>query len=362
MANKKLIIYSALAVGLVILALIAVGIDNYRKNNRRNSDKIGEHLLDFGVLSKVDKIKIGKSDYNVVLVKDKNQVWHLKDQSGYPVDAKKIADFFDSLLKTTIYDKTSKGDQTDSDFGLDIPTKVSMYSGEKSVLNLALGHNHTSGGKYAKLPDLEKDSIFLLSEQLIPNTDEDSWELKSLAKIDKNDVKSIEFFGHKTKPFLSVKREKKDDKFTLTKPLKTKQIKEGEINAIAGALSNLSYKKRVDNSNEEAKTAMLHPLKITYHLFDGRSYDILIGKLQIENKKKYFIKVMGKKGDQGLDTATEASLKQLNSIMNKWSFEAYEYLVNKINKSKKDLLEKKKKKETKKASVKKTETKAKPKK
>lgn len=280
MDNKKLWI------GTVVLAAAAAATLLIDKSGAPERDaRSGKTVIDGLDLAAVDKVSLKKDDRALVIVRAPDKTWHLENDKGFPADAARLARLFDDLGRARVESVVTTKKEALATFGLDKPAVVTFGAGGKDALVLALGDARAKGGQYVAFGGEAK--AYLVGQNLAAAPDADAWEHKQLLALDKGAVKAIAFTPVTGKP-VTLSREKKEDK------LKAEGLaaNESEDPSVAGAeafAQNVTFSKRYDKSNEQAKSALASPAKALITTFDGKAYQFQVGSVG----EKHFLVVGG---------------------------------------------------------------------
>ena len=155
----------------------------------------------------------------------------------------------------------------------------------KPVMGILLGKTRIKG-KEKKMPDgqyvmLSKDPEIYLIDTILTSfeTGPSAWLEKSPVKVDTKEIQSISCMGPGGKPVrYRFERAGKDKDFELIDPSTNQKIKKSSLNRLSKALSSLQIE---DVANPSAPPQSIEekasPL-LKYHLFNGLTYNIYIGK------------------------------------------------------------------------------------
>jgi hypothetical protein len=330
MKNQK----SLIIVGLLVVGAVAVLIFD-QGGNAPVHPKIGQPLVLLETLPQVKEFAVIKGDRRLSLAKNETGMWSVDDGAlKLPADGKKVANALDQVGKLKIQRLVSK--TPDSEQGIETGTKLVLGSDEATAV--VLGDRRTGGGQYIQLAGGQE--VFLTNEAADISVDLEQWELKTLLDVKREEIKSAEFSSAKKGQALTLlSREKAEDKLAVQALGKAEKTRESALGAIEKALEALSFSRRVDPSNEEAKTALANGQRTRFTLFDGRTYEITVGKVGKDGAEKYFVAIRGERNNATLDAQKSADLDQLNDLMSKWSYEFSSYNAKRLIKERADLVE-----------------------
>ncbi len=322
MINRKLGIMIAL---LVAGAAVVLVVDHQEQKASRHADsRVGQPLLASAALAGVDQVEIKKTAGTATLVRDGEGVWHLGGSAGFPVDASKVLKLLDDLGRTAYQMVAGTGQEHMGEFGLTAPTSVTLKEKGQERLALNLGDNRKGGGQFAATGGEYK--VYLINPPVSVSADADAWEMKTLVNLDKDLIKAVAYApapGLNKQP-VTLAREKKED------PLKVQALPATEkespmVRGAEGQFANLSYTKRYDPSNEQAKAAMAAPSQVTATLFDGRVYTFKVGSVG-DKTKTYFLQIHGEAGPNTDDKGKKA-VQAVNALMTAQAFSVPEWVA-----------------------------------
>lgn len=327
MRNKGLLI-TTVCLGIGAGAVVLLD----RQKAKEKDARLGQVLLTPEAGANADLIEITKGDKVVKLVRDAGNVWHLGEASGFPADAQKVVRLIDDLGRARYSVLASSKAEKLGEFGLTSPTKLSITAKGGKSLDVSLGDNRTAGGIY--VAPAGEGKAYVVDPAIVASSDVEHWELKVLVDVKKEHVKSVAFFHDDGAAPVTVERAKPEE------PLKVVGLKEPQKDKPAVAqldtlLQSVSFSKRLDPSNEEAKGALAKPSKAFVTLFDGRTYEVQVGSVG----SKWFIKILADKHGAQLDAAAAAELERLQQLMAASAFELPAYVAQKFVKKSEDLVE-----------------------
>ncbi len=339
MENKKSL-YLALSLGVLALGIFI--FDQVKES--RSKVKLPDLVIEEGKISEINKMVISNNGNTIELHRKENGFWTVSHQQNeFPGDGQKIGKFLDSLSKIKPESLVASNPSDLGIYGLsDKEKKIDLLVNEKNIVTLKIGDQRKGGGIFFKFNN--NNEVYLTKESFSVETDSDSWDLKTLANIKKENIKEVSFYRYKSsKPEVVLKREKAEDKLKLVGVDETKEsIKESSITESETLLENLSYNKKFDLSNVELQTAMGKPDRVEMVLFDGRIFNLEVGKMGEKDKEKYFLKLNVAGDLSKLDPLLKESSEILNSMMQKNGFEVSSWVGKKFIKSKDAFKEKKK--------------------
>jgi len=326
--NRNLLI----VIGLVAVAAIVVMVDGNK--NPAKHESVGQSVVTSGKFETISSITLTKGEKKIEIQKAENGFWSVKEgEVSFPADGRKISSMMDQLAKSKIERVVSKDPA--AAVGMETPLDVQFMQGSTSF-NIVLGERRQGGGQYLKLGGPE---VFLISEAIEVAPDSETWELKTLVDLKQDAIKSVEVAAKRGAAPIVMTREKAEDKLVVANLAKNEKMRESNVEQLERGLEALQFSNRVDLSNEPAKTAMGSSRGVRFTLFDGRTYDVAVGKFGAEKDEKYFIKITAGKNGATVSAEIEAEMEQLNRLMGSWYFEVPAYVGKKFEKEKADLIE-----------------------
>lgn len=333
--SKKLLIMT----GVLLVSALALALSD-RFMNRPDS-RLGKPMVEMLALMGMDSIRLSQKDRELVLVKDKDSVWRLGSEAGFPADAAKISRIVDLLTRTHVQMLVSSAKEAAAEFGMSETTEMTLRKGSVDLARIKLGGHRDRGGQYISFASDPK--VYLISESLDGKPEESGWELKRLLNIPASQVMRLEFkpvTSSKGKP-VSLAREKPED------PIKVEKISAGSkeastIRSHESILSDLSFvtRGRLDGDfGIEAKRALAKPASVLVSLFDGRVFEVIVGSNDASPKKSFMF-ISAKKGE-GTAQSDLAEIDGINSVMATYSFEVSSVVAERFQKSYDDMIEKK---------------------
>ncbi len=367
--NKWILVAGILALG----AGATLSYDYFTAKKNQQDERVGKTIVEQDKLLSVDTIigKTGKKE--IKLTRDADNNWNTASDGGFPSEAKKVADFLDSIGKVEFQRLVSTDKAKFGEFGIEFPDKpdsplsdktiqVRLLSQEKSILTLNLGDARSSGGQYVTVGDEAR--VFLVDQKISLELESASWELKTLVNVKKEDIASMEFhppIGSGKSPVKFVWEESppvkpEDATAAGEKPLaglkmqglvSPEKEKAGALSQVETAFADIRFLKRIPMSDPQASQDAAKSQLSAYHAVvtakDGRSYDLAIGHIEgttKDDKGKYYVKVLASKNPSTPgDAPVEKGIERLNKLMDQYIFEISSYHAEKLIKAREDFLE-----------------------
>jgi len=340
MRKQYLLITGALVIGAAVVMMTD------RDGTKGKDNRLRQTLFAAEQFAGVEKISITQGEQKILLEKVGDSDWQVapqvEGQAAFPADAKQVASLVDALTKVKVQELLASKKTSWEGMGLDHP-KVLTFSGkDKELFGAYFGDNRKTGGQFVSFNTDER--AYLISEPVTLNLEKASWELKNLVNIKAEAIKAVTFHpSPAAAPDKSaaarIFREKPEDPLKLeimaAKP--DPKVVDAAVTAVGSVLADLSFVRRHDLSNEEAKTAMLKPARMTVDLFDGRVVVARVGKVD-GAQPKYFVHL---EISPGQSTAKlDANSEQVNRLMSAWAFEISSWIGERMTKSYGDFIEK----------------------
>ncbi len=311
-----------LAIGLVIVAAAVLLFDKPNPGPKVATDQLSHKL---GDLVLVDQIKIRSHlpDQELILQKQ-GDVWQVL-ADHYPVDGQNLSRLFDQLTSLKVVDSIGEGANIEQEAGMDQGQELSLLQGDKVVTHLIIGKTAARGGQYIKT---DAAKVLLLSQPLRVSADVSQWELKDFLQVDAEQIRELEISQETSGKAKTRRYVYNTEKKALILEGAKCSDKESDVTPLTKALTKLSYQKRLDSEQEEAKTAIAtRPSRIKVMLADGSKFELVLGEIGREHKKYYAaIRKLERK-----DATTKAGLLSLlQDQYPHWIFEINEDLMKRL--------------------------------
>ena len=325
---------------VVVLVLVAVaGFLVWRDQSGGGSGtrdpRVGVTILDADVLSGVSRIEIRSGSTGVDLTTIDGGFWQIAETSGsnvtLPADAGVIWSFLESLSTARVSSLIATRKSGWTDLGLDGTRTVKIIvKGESAgatsdpILELTIGSSRSGdsqGGQAGSyLAFAGSEHAYLADASIRLETDMQHWELKTLIDLKPETIKSITYTPFKTlnKTTVTLERDAGGSTFHIRGgPPSGMDLNTAAVTSAASLLQGVRMSRRVDPSNEPARTALASASEVVVALFDGREVHLRVGRLD-DKAVEYFIdaKFTGGANNLALDTATA----QVNTLMQAWRY------------------------------------------
>ena len=130
--NKKILLGTA----VLISVAAALAVSDKLANNR--DERIGKPMATISSIVGMDAIRIAKGDKELLLVTDKDSVWRLGSDTGFPVDAAKVSRLIDDLTRSDVQMLVSDAKEPSESFGLASATDVTLRKSGSDVMSFKL--------------------------------------------------------------------------------------------------------------------------------------------------------------------------------------------------------------------------------
>lgn len=330
--NKKLLIGSGALFALAVVVAFSDSLMN------RRDERLGKPVVQGASLVGMDSIRFSKKDKEMLLVTDKESVWRIGSESGFPADAAKISRLIDDLTRSDVQMLVSSSKEPALEFGIADAAEITLRKGTSDLLRVKIGGSRDRGGQYISFANDPK--VYLINQNLDGSPEEGAWELKRLLNIQANQIKKVEF---KPAPNLNKKpvtlvRDKVED------PIKVEKLTSGgkessSIRTHEGILSGLDFVTKHGSVSADAKKALEKSTRVTVSLFDGRIFDVRIGS-KGDSQKNYFMSITATKGHNTAESDVK-EIDWINSMMSTHAFEISSMVASRFEKGLDDMLEKK---------------------
>ena len=330
--NKKILL------GTTVLISVAAALALSDKLANSRDERIGRPMATIASLLGMDAIRIAKGDKELLLVTDKDSVWRMGSDTGFPADAAKVGRLIDDLTRSDVQMLVSEAKEPSESFGLATATEVTLRKAGSDVLSLKLADQRDRGGQFIAFG--RDHRVYLINQPMAIVPEESSWELKRLLNVSANQIQRLEFkpAAASGKKEVVLLRNKAEDAVKI-ETLPTGAKESSQIRSHEGILSAVDYTKREVGSSPDAQKAMAKPSVLMATLFDGRSFEVKVGSIG-DASKRYFISIVAKSGQQTPSKEAQ-EIDWLNSVMQSHTFEVSSMVAERFFKGLDDMLEKK---------------------
>ncbi len=330
--NKKILL------GTAALIFVAAALSFSDKLANRRDERIGKPMATISSIVGTDSIRIAKGDKELLLVTDKDSVWRLGSDSGFPADAAKVSRLIDDLTRSDVQMLVSDAKEPAESFGLATATEVTLRKSGSDVISFKLAGQRDRGGLYIAFG--RDHRVYLINQPLDVVPEESSWELKRLLNVSANQIQRLEFKPDAAsgKKAVVLLRNKAEDAVKI-ETLPTGAKESSQTRTHEGILSAVDYTKREAGSSPDAQKAMAKPSMLMATLFDGRSFEVKVGSTGGASKR-YFISIVAKSGQQTPSKEAQ-EIDWINSVMQSQTFEVSSMVAERFLKGLDDMVEKK---------------------
>ena len=312
-------------------------------------------------LKKINKISIQYTDHMTSISREKNK-WYLDNYNQYPVDIKKINNFFLNLSNGTFIDKKNADSKGLKKLGLDNTysnqnqsKSIQLHSDNNILYHFIIGKksNQNLSKQVHYYRDMNTNLVWLFKSNLQLPEEELSWINTSIINIERWRIKKIEVTHTFKKDSFAIYRSNYSDqnyKF-LDLPKGFEFSNSYSQNALAASFENIDILNIIPKNIDDNFTVLSD---IELSTFDGLVINFQIIKF---NKKKY-IRIQAK-GDRNVrKELTEEdkkivgmpAMKTFNDVEKEvialdfskdWLYEFDENTMNEFYKKRSDIIVKK---------------------
>jgi hypothetical protein len=327
-----------LSIAISFLVCTAITVAVYDQFTKKQDHRLGQPAVDVGKIMGMDVIKFKKDQSEIVLVTDQDGVWRLGSKTGFPADAAKIRRFIDDLTRIKVQVLASTSSDVPPEFGMGQAIVAVIGKHDDDLAHLKLGAYRDRGGQFISFDSDTK--VYLISERLDISADEAFWELKRLLNINAEMVKRLEFNppASTKKRSVTLTRQKSDEPIKI-EGLAGKAKEAPGLRSHEGLLSAVDFMRRLPSGDSEAKRALANPWIVTVNLFDGRIFEIQVGRIESAGTSKCFIHIKGK-AEGSITEAERKHVEWINSQMASQSFEVSSLVAERFLKGMDDMVEK----------------------
>ena len=270
---------------LSIIALVSYWLSKSDTNKTELNTKVGEKLLNAEYLTGITDIILENitDEKKVHIVKNDKGTWVLPGYYFLPVEFSKLDNFISSLLKADILRYvTSKKERIERlEFS---KHKIILKVNEETVWSIETGKRGQSGGLFIQFNN-EAD-VYLVDITSYFDSNVDNWPEKQMLPFKPSDVAtlSIDFSNHEHG--FKVKRETAESDFLSDGLAENEILDYSSITRFMSTLINARFTKVYELNNPDAITAKDHSHLITFELFNGKIYNLRVGRRPIEISTK----------------------------------------------------------------------------
>lgn len=187
----------------------------------------------------------------------------------------------------------------------------------------------------------DKTEVYRLSKSTWVTYDPVSWLEKELVSIDQDLVKSVAVGEGSTSP-VTIHRADKGAAWQIDGIAADEQVNVSEAGRMAGSLASLRLNDVLPKAEADAKKALAGSTKVTFDLFDGRTYDVTMGdKVKIGEKEQYFAALSVSLSPTSTDTALKEKVAKEQETYSKWTYDVGSWIRTGLVKRREELVEKK---------------------
>lgn len=307
-----------LIVSVLVLAIASAAVFLARRPAPAPSKdaRLGQPLVDRGLVEKAAKLRISDQGKTVTLVRQADGTWRDASYFELPADFSKLSGFVGNLtegkldrLVTSNPDRISRLEFKD--------TKIELLdNADKPLWSATLGKMaETGGGRFVRFGDENKAYLATLNAWI--DTDAKNWANSELLNVKADDVAKVEIpfaadaAGATPASTIVVSRAKKEDAWSADKTPAGQKLKADKVSALLSYLGNLRFSETNDPSDANVAAAKAHERVFKLTTFDGKTYTIAMGRKPEEKKLKApAASTDGKTGPASLGTMADLAKKE----------------------------------------------------
>lgn len=287
---------------LVILLVILVVLAGagalliHSRDTRSSSGEMGAYLLEQLPVNHIASIVI-RTPTSAVSLKKAADSWIVEERFGYPADFAKLSEFVRTLKEVKVGRKFDASDKVLKRLSIKSPddadaldeekgTRVRMTDSKgKSLLDMVLGKTRAKDpqkgppdGQYVMMG--EAPEIYLIDKILSSfEGGPAEWLEKSPVQVDAGEIQKITCLGPGETPVRYLfERTARGKDLELIETTTDLNIKESSLNRLSNALSSLKITDVEPSSASSEVIGKDASVRLDYTLFDGRVYQVYIGK------------------------------------------------------------------------------------
>jgi hypothetical protein len=344
MAKRNLIITA------VVLVFIAYTIQ-YFKNIKpeKKDDLIGKSLISAELFESMDQISLSSGDNSTTLSKNENK-WVVENEADFPVDMEKLIQLMENINTYQVASVITKDSkklaefevlyQSESDDKKGTGSEIILKSGDQELTKLVFGKKRSSvtqsnnayggsgsDGTYVRIGD--KKVVYIIKDNVSIDTDAKKWIRTNLFKIEKDQVKKIEFDIAETS--FAFARENKDKDFEMLEIDQGQTLKNKPESGLINDLGDFSVG-GIKPRSKAFEDQLDKKADVLVTLFDDSKikFNILESTKIIDEKpeQEYYL-LFEKSQKDYIDSLTQLSQKWLFEVedwkIKKWFQEKAEY-------------------------------------
>lgn len=371
--NAKLLI-TALIVGL-----IAWFTSMWNKPESGGGSDI-KMLTEVIKLTSIESLELRNPDGEETKLKDTgNGKWVVASKHDYPANLKEVSRLITDLTTTRVLHRVSRNKDTHERLGLieppaDLKKKEEKKDGPKDehghdaekdpatkkyasvvtfgtkdgpkkllIANSSAEQDRSglsaSTGMNVRFAD--RDEVYRLGKSTWITYDPVSWIEKELLAVEADLVKSVDVGEGSTSP-VKIHRADKGAPFQIDGLAADEQVNVSEAGRMAGSLASLRLNDVLPRTLADEKKVFAAATKVTFDLFDGRKYDVLMGdKVKIEDKEQYYAALSVSLSETSTDTKLREKVAAEKETFSKWAYEVGSWIRTGMVKRREELVEKK---------------------
>ena len=309
---------------LAIVTTVGFYIRNASLTTPQDDPLVGTSMVDQDILADVTRIEITKDNSTVVLEVNEEKVWVVRSLFDLPADFGKLSTLVRNLIDAKVQRKITALEDRLARLDLTQGT-VKLMSGENDSLFEVTFGNSLSGGKSFVFGD--EKTAYLSSESPFIDASSNNWAIKTLYKIEADNVAGIQF--SLTEDSWGVRRDDKEKEFVSTIPADERTPKQSAITSLISRLSDLRFTEVLQRSNAEAspvwKDAQENTRSLKFTLFSGETITVKMSQWEPPKPEEEDAPASTEPSKTYLHISSSQAEHSINDIMDRLAFEASSY-------------------------------------
>ncbi len=315
-STQKLFLITLTALGLAAMSQWIT-----RSHSVRVDSRVGEALIEPGLVEGIDKIVIEKGALRLTL-RQEGEEWKIEQKEGFPVNKQKLLQLLDRLSSIPIsamvsqdptrfadFDLLAPTDSTESSFGM----ALRFFKGSDPVVEILFGKDRSSssgaaGGQYVRFA--QESKIYLLKEHFEIAYMPEDWMRIQLLRLDPAQVQSLQL--EKGPSRLSLARKTKEDPF-LEK--NQQQVSLAEVETLLQDLSQFTLLDAVPRAKMGQLKLRLQA-KALLTLFSGGGLAFEVYSQGSKEDQRYYLNLLPPPNEAG-----QKAFASLFRLSQHWLFE-----------------------------------------
>ncbi|MEO6005885.1 MAG: DUF4340 domain-containing protein [Opitutus sp.] len=268
--------------------------------------RLNQPLVDRAAIEKATKLRLTDAGKTVELVRQADGTWRVPSYYDLPADFSKLSGFVSNLTDAKLQRLVTANPERLARLEFK-DTKIELLDNAgKDLGTIVLGKAAESGGRYVRFGAEQK--AYLANFQAWLDADAKNWADATLLNVKPEDVTKIELSFPQGEP-VTLSRAKKDAAWTATPSSPNQTLNTEKISSLLSSLGNLRFTETTEPTDANAIAAKAHPQTARLTTFDGKTYQIALGRKPEEKK----LKVPGSNKDDKSGPGALGKLGDLNT-------------------------------------------------